>query len=236
MYEHPQRVLERAVSWFDGLGVPARGLDLLARPDASEAAIVDALAASRFTYLVGGSPLHLRAVVKDSPAWDALGGGVAGGWGARRVLRWGDGAVRPDGRPARWRVHARPRPGARPGRDPCARPLVRRRRPPHPPDEPAHLVLAGIDERTALIRAADGAWQRRGCGRGGGVRGGRAGRSRRARRSRRQLTGQAPVAPQRVEMVTDSTVTWPRGALRPSSRATIASSTSSPSVTWPNFT
>ena len=43
-YEHPQRLVERAVGWFDRLGVPARGLDLLARPDASAPAVVDALA------------------------------------------------------------------------------------------------------------------------------------------------------------------------------------------------
>ena len=30
-YEHPGRLVEQAVSWFDGLGVTARGLDVLAR-------------------------------------------------------------------------------------------------------------------------------------------------------------------------------------------------------------
>lgn len=80
-YEHPGRLVEAAVSWFDRLGATAVGLDLLARPDAADPAIVDALATSRFTYLVGGSPLHLRSVLKDSPAWEAL------------VSAWRDGGV-----------------------------------------------------------------------------------------------------------------------------------------------
>src|SRR4051794_30031637 len=58
-YEHPHRLVDQAVAWFDRVGVKARGVDLLARPDASDAEVVDALGASRFTYLVGGSPLHL---------------------------------------------------------------------------------------------------------------------------------------------------------------------------------
>ncbi|WP_421118285.1 Type 1 glutamine amidotransferase-like domain-containing protein [Aquihabitans daechungensis] len=90
-YEHPQRLVDVAAGWFDRLGVPARGLDLLARPDASSPEVVEALAASRFTYLVGGSPLHLRAVIKDSPAWDAietawLGGGVLAGSSAGAMV------------------------------------------------------------------------------------------------------------------------------------------------------
>ena len=80
------------LDWFDGIGVPARGVDLLARPDASDPTIVETLAASRFTYLVGGSPLHLRAVVKDSAAWDAIvaawqaGGVLAGSSAGAMVL------------------------------------------------------------------------------------------------------------------------------------------------------
>ena len=38
-------------------------------------------AIARFIYLGGGSPLHLRSVLKDSPAWRAL------------VEAWQDGAV-----------------------------------------------------------------------------------------------------------------------------------------------
>ena len=33
---------------------------------------VEAVRASRFTYLAGGSPMHLRSVLKDTPLWEAL--------------------------------------------------------------------------------------------------------------------------------------------------------------------
>src|SRR5207302_1177081 len=55
-YEHPGRAVETAVEWFKGLGATARGLDVLRRPDAEDAANVAAVRASRFTYLGGGSP------------------------------------------------------------------------------------------------------------------------------------------------------------------------------------
>ena len=91
-YEHPHRSVEQAVSWFDRLGVAARGLDVLGRPDALDPANVEAVAASRFTYLVGGSPMHLRSVLKDSPVWEALaaawrqGGVLAGSSAGAMVL------------------------------------------------------------------------------------------------------------------------------------------------------
>ena len=71
-YEHPDRLVERAADWFDRLGVPARGLPVLARPDALSAANVDEVRRARFLYLVGGSPMHVRSVLKDTPVWDAL--------------------------------------------------------------------------------------------------------------------------------------------------------------------
>jgi len=69
-YEHPGRVVDAAVAHFAGLGVPARGLEVLRRPDAL--ADVDAVAGARFVYLAGGSPMHLRSVLKDTPLWEAL--------------------------------------------------------------------------------------------------------------------------------------------------------------------
>src|SRR5919206_3139519 len=80
-YEHPERAVEWATDWFAGLGAKVRGLMVLARPDAENEANVAAIRESRFLYLSGGSPLHLRSVLKDSPVWDAL------------VAAWHDGAV-----------------------------------------------------------------------------------------------------------------------------------------------
>jgi len=47
-YEHPHNLVEQAVSWFDRLGVKARGLDVLSRPDAMDPANAEVVAASRF--------------------------------------------------------------------------------------------------------------------------------------------------------------------------------------------
>ncbi len=71
-YEHPDRVIEAAVTHFAGLGIAARGLPVLRRPEASTTDLVDAVAAARFVYLAGGSPMHLRSVLKDTPLWEAL--------------------------------------------------------------------------------------------------------------------------------------------------------------------
>ena len=74
-YEHPDRAVSAAEAWFAALGAGADGLPVLARPDASVAAYVDAVRASRFTYLTGGSPMHLRSVLKDTPPVDRAGRG-----------------------------------------------------------------------------------------------------------------------------------------------------------------
>lgn len=163
-YEHPQRLVEQAASWFDRLGVPARGLDLLARPQASDPEVVGALAASRFTYLVGGSPLHLRAVVKDSPAWEALegawraGGVLAGSSAGAMVLC--DPMVDPRGGAFTLGLGLVPGLAVIPAHDHWSEDAAHRTRQMSPPS----LVLAGIDERTALIRDADGTWRASGAG------------------------------------------------------------------------
>lgn len=163
-YEHPQRLVERAASWFDQLGVPARGVDLLARPDASDEAIVADLAASRFTYLVGGSPLHLRGVLKDSPAWEALtsawqGGGVLAASSAGAMVLC-DPMVDPRGGAFTLGLGLLPGLSVIPAHDHWSEDAAHRTRKMSPPQ----LVLAGIDERTALIRDPDGTWRVEGAG------------------------------------------------------------------------
>lgn len=80
-YEHPDRAVATAQAYFAKLGTKARGLDVLRRPDADDGANAEAVRAARFVYLSGGSPLHLRSVLKESKVWDAL------------VAAWQDGAV-----------------------------------------------------------------------------------------------------------------------------------------------
>jgi cyanophycinase len=80
-FEHPDRALANAERWFASLGARAHGLRVLVRPDAHDPANVEAVRESRFTYLLGGSPMHLRSVLKATPLWDAL------------VSAWDEGAV-----------------------------------------------------------------------------------------------------------------------------------------------
>ncbi len=45
---------------------------VLGRADAEDEANAAEVRASRFVYLGGGSPMHLRSVLKASPVWEAL--------------------------------------------------------------------------------------------------------------------------------------------------------------------
>jgi cyanophycinase len=78
-YEHPDRLVAAASAWFEGLGARAEGLAVLGRPDASRPEFVEAVRTSRFTYLAGGSPMHLRSVLKETPLWEALVEAVGSG-------------------------------------------------------------------------------------------------------------------------------------------------------------
>src|SRR3989337_827596 len=91
-YEHPARLVESAERWFSELGVAVRALPVYTRPDALEEANVGPVSDARCIYLAGGSPMHLRSVLKDSPVWDALaqawqaGATVAGSSAGAMVL------------------------------------------------------------------------------------------------------------------------------------------------------
>jgi cyanophycinase len=78
-FEHPARAVANAVAWFQSLGASAVGLDVLRRPDALDEANVEAVRSSRFVYLTGGNPMHLRSTLKDTPLFDALGIVLANG-------------------------------------------------------------------------------------------------------------------------------------------------------------
>lgn len=91
-YEHPERVVEAASKHFTGLGASVRGLMVLRRADAEDAANAEVVRNARFVYLSGGSPMHVRSVLKASAVWDALlevwqaGGVVAGSSAGAMVL------------------------------------------------------------------------------------------------------------------------------------------------------
>jgi cyanophycinase len=163
-YEHPQRLVDQAVGWFDRLGVKARGVDVLARPDALAAMHADAVRAARFVYLVGGSPMHLRSVLKDTPVWDALvamweGGGVLAGSSAGAMVLC-DPMVDPRGGAYTLGLGLLPFLAVIPSHDHWSEDAAHRTL----KMTPEGVVVAGIDERTALLRDPDGTWRAEGAG------------------------------------------------------------------------
>lgn len=163
-YEHPTRAVEVATKWFFGFGAAVRGLMILSRRDAMDALAVEVLEQARFVYLSGGSPMHLRSVLKDSPAWDALVGAwrsgavVAGSSAGAMVLC--DPMVDPRGGALTLGLGLIDHLAVLPHYDTWS------------PEKAArtvelatgHLRIAAIDERTALIRDPDGSWRTAGAG------------------------------------------------------------------------
>jgi cyanophycinase len=91
-FEHPERSVRQAEAWFAELGAQVEGLMVLRRTEAFVPEHADVVRASRFTYVVGGSPMHLRSVLKDTPLWEAMqealadGGVLAGSSAGAMVL------------------------------------------------------------------------------------------------------------------------------------------------------
>jgi cyanophycinase len=165
-YEHPQRAVDTATEWFATFGGRVRGLMVLARPDAEDPANVEAGRSARFIYLGGGSPLHLRSVLKDTAVWSAL------------LEAWDGGAVLA-GSSAGAMVLCDPMVDPRGGAFTLGLGLVRGLTViPHANTwshekarrtfelAPADCAVVGIDEQTALIRGAngDGGWRAAGAG------------------------------------------------------------------------
>ena len=164
-YEDPDRAVATATAWFEPLGGTVRGVRVLQRRDALEQSNIDAVRAARFIYLSGGSPLHLRSVLKETPLWDGL------------VEAWTKGAV-VAGSSAGAMVLCDPMIDPRGGAFTVGLGLVGNLAVlPHAEDHDveshhkrtfeladAGLVLAAVPERTALIRDAEGSWQAAGPG------------------------------------------------------------------------
>jgi cyanophycinase len=163
-YEHPQRLVDQAVTYFKGLGVPARGLMVVGRPDAQDDEHAAAVAGARLVYLAGGSALHLRSVLKESAVWDALlrawndGAAIAGSSAGAMVL--GDPMVDPRGGAFTLGLGLLEQLAAIPHFDEWS------------PEKahrvfqlaPAGVPVVSIHTQTALLRAPDGTWSTSGSG------------------------------------------------------------------------
>ncbi|MGI8759605.1 MAG: cyanophycinase [Acidimicrobiales bacterium] len=163
-YEHPDRAVASARRWFGTLGATVRGLDVLHRRDALDDGNADVVRSARFVYLSGGSPLHLRSVLKETPVWEAL------------TAAWADGAV-VAGSSAGAMVLCDPMVDPRGGALTVGLGLVVNLAVlPHAEPDVAHvhhrtlelaspgLPVAAVDEQTALLRDGDGRWRASGAG------------------------------------------------------------------------
>jgi cyanophycinase len=163
-YEHPDKAVDCARDWFKGIGGHVEGLMVLGRADAEDEANAAAVRASRFTYLGGGSPMHLRSVLKSSLVWQAL------------LEAWREGAV-VAGSSAGAMVLTDPMVDSRGGALTVGLGMVSQIAViPHFGEENAEKVhrsialaapglpVVGIPERTALIRDPDGGWRQAGRG------------------------------------------------------------------------
>ncbi len=167
-YEHPERVVFRAGEWFSSLGARVEGLMVVARADAEDDGAAAVIRAARLIYVAGSSPMHIRSVLKNSKVWaalldawydgavvvgtsgaamaltdpmvDARGGGLTIGLGLLTGLavvpHFGDVHEDEHGEKLHRSVHL----------------------------APAGTPVAGIPERTALIRDPDGRWRSAGVG------------------------------------------------------------------------
>jgi cyanophycinase len=163
-YEHPEKAVAAAETWFAGLGGRVRGLMVLGRADAQDRANAALVRDSRFTYLGGGSPMHLISVLKASAVWEALleawrGGSVVAGSSAGAMVLT-DPMVDPRGGALTVGLGMVERLAVIPHFG-------------HENAEKVHrsialaapgLPVVGVPERTALIRDPDGSWRQTGAG------------------------------------------------------------------------
>jgi cyanophycinase len=166
-YQHPERVVLRAAEWFEDLGGHVEGLMVIDRASAGDPGMAGVVRRARFIYLAGGSPLHLKSVLKGSATFEALrqawaGGAVVAGSAAGAMVLT-DPMVDPRGGALTVGLGLIDQLAVVPQFD----------------DEPggAHsqklertvalaydgLPVVGIPERSALIRDAGGAWTHEGA-------------------------------------------------------------------------
>lgn len=163
-YERPQHAIDRATGWFAAMGARVRVLEVYRRADALDGEAAEAAASARFVYVPGGSPMHLRSVLKDTPLLEALIGAwrsgttVAAGGEAASVLC----SHMVDSRGGAYTV----------GLDLVSTMTVVPRYNLWSPDKwhrtvqlaPPDLPVVGIDEATALVHDGPGRWRVEGAG------------------------------------------------------------------------
>jgi cyanophycinase len=163
-FEHPERAVERATTYFASLGARVTGLAVANRREAETDANVSAIRVARFIYFADGSPLHLRSVLKGSAFYDAIvyaygrGAVIAASGAGATVL--GDPMVDPRGGAYTVGLGLVSGLAVFPYHGTAADHLRERS-----VDLLAQgAVLVGIDEQTAIVSSGEGPWDVMGAG------------------------------------------------------------------------
>lgn len=171
-FESPAKHVARAEEWFSRLTALVQTVPVYDRAAARDPVHVSAIRNAKFLYLADGSSQHLRSVLLDTPLWSA----IVEGWQAGMVLAASAQAATAlcghmvDARGGAFTV------GLGLVRNVTVIPHYDLWSP-----EKSHrtvklarpdLVVAGIDERTALIRDPKGRWSVHGAGTAALFRGG----------------------------------------------------------------
>ncbi len=163
-FEQPDAAVRTATSWFAALGAIVVACPILARRDAEDTTLAAQLAASSFIYIAGGSPMHLRSVLKDTPALDALveawRGGATLAASSAGAMALGDPMLDPRGGAFTLGLGVVPGlavlPHAHEWSDERTKRTMRL--------AGSNVTVAMISERTALLRDPTGAWRVEGAG------------------------------------------------------------------------
>ncbi|MFV0317742.1 MAG: Type 1 glutamine amidotransferase-like domain-containing protein [Microthrixaceae bacterium] len=163
-FESPQRVIDDARAHFSGIDVKVEVLPVFTRVDAFDDASIERVRSARQLYVTGGSPMHLRAVLKDAPLLDAM----IGAWdtGASVAVAAESATVlcshMVDNRGGAFTVGL--------GLITAFTVIAQFDRWSHDKRHrtvglaPTDLPVVGLDEATALIRSPEGAWSAQGTG------------------------------------------------------------------------
>jgi cyanophycinase len=163
-FENPDAAVRTATAWFARLGARVEVCDVRTRHDAESVDLATQLQAARFVYIAGGSPMHLRSTLKDTAVFAAL----VAGWQSGNTLAASSAGAMALGDPM-----LDPRGGAftiglglvrgiaiLPHANEWSAERTRRTR----KLASANVLLAAIDERTALLRDPNGRWHEEGAG------------------------------------------------------------------------
>lgn len=163
-YSRPEAAIEQASRWFSTLGAKVIPSMILTRSDSEDPKFARQLESSSFIYLAGGSPMHLFSVLKDSECYSAMvsafrnGAVLAGSSAGAMVL--GDPMVDPRGGGLTIGLGLVKELAVLPHFSSTSEELRNRSITLAEPE----VVIAGIDEQTALLRDENGRWSSMGAG------------------------------------------------------------------------